>query len=222
MQTCVLIFMGNFGHITLWIAKHCQNKGFSEEWLFNVQNNRTSNELVRWIHKGDNIDCVKKLQQDYIDLDLNMWIVKSWNQIKQAGKIQAKLVEDINSNSGINGVPNYAEKTNDIQCQRMWWNTSACDYIFNYVGGFPSYNPSPPSREKKKVMYLSLQGGQRFSQNWALFWTLTARGCPFTSNMTRLFDFNAKEQETYSHNIPNPYLFFGQDPQSNFWPFPFH
>ena len=102
MQTCVLIFMGNFGHITLWIAKHCQNKGFSEEWLFNVQNNRTSNELVRWIHKGDNIDCVTKLQQDYIDLDLNMWIVKSWNQIKQAGKIQTKLVEDISSNSGIN------------------------------------------------------------------------------------------------------------------------
>ena len=28
--------------------------------------------------------------------------------------------------------------------------TSACDYLFNYVGGFPSYNPSPPSREKKK------------------------------------------------------------------------
>ena len=63
----------------------------------------------------------------------------------------------------------------------MWRNTSACDYLFNYVGGFPSYNPSPPSREKKRVMYSSLQGGQRFSQNWALFWTLTARGCPFTS-----------------------------------------
>ena len=92
MQTCVLIFMGNFGHITLWIAKHCQNKGFSEEWLFNVQNNRTSNEIVRWIHKGDNIDCVTKLQQNYIHLDPNMWIVKWWNQIKQAGRIQAKLV----------------------------------------------------------------------------------------------------------------------------------
>ena len=139
MQTCVLIFMGNFGHITLWIAKHCQNKGFSEEWLFNVQNNRTSNELVRWIHKGDNIDCVTKLQQDYIDLDLNMWIVKSWNQIKQAGKIQTKLVEDINSNSG--GVANCARK--QIIFNFKGWNTLACNDLFNYVGGFPSYNPSP-------------------------------------------------------------------------------